>query len=186
MSDQLFIPVILGTAREGRQSEAVARFVFERVEAHGMRTVLVDPRDYALNATDNSETSDAARRLADIAAPADGYVIVSPEYNHGYPGELKMMLDLLYAQYNRKPVGICGVSDGYFGGVRMVEQLRLVTLDYGMTPIRAALHFPMVKTLFDESGNIADRQTYEKRTAKFLDELVWYAQALKAARKAQP
>lgn len=57
---------------------------------------------------------------------ADGLVIVSPEYNHGYPGEMKLMLDQLYKEYNRKPVGICGVSSGALGGARMVEQLRLI------------------------------------------------------------
>jgi NAD(P)H-dependent FMN reductase len=186
MTAHLSVPLILGTAREGRRSEAVARFLLERVRAYGIETQLVDPRDYRLPATDDTKTSDTARRYGEIIVPADGFIIVSPEYNHGSPGELKMMLDMLFEEYARKPVGICGVSSGYFGGVRMLEQMRLVTLDYGMTPIREALHFPNVKTLFDEAGNITDPEGQEKRITKFLDELTWYARALKNARTTEP
>jgi NAD(P)H-dependent FMN reductase len=65
---------------------------------------------------------------------ADGFIIVSPEYNHSYPGELKMLLDMLFSQYAHKPVGICGVSSGAWGGTRMVEQLRLVCLAFHLGP----------------------------------------------------
>ena len=68
------------------------------------------------------------------ARRSDGFIIVSPEYNHGYPGELKMLLNMLFSQYAHKPVGICRVSSGAWGGTRMVEQLRQVGLAFHLGP----------------------------------------------------
>lgn len=178
----LNIPIILGTGREGRQSEKVARFMLDSVKTRkDIRTELIDVRDYRISFTDNSETSEPAKALSKKIGAADGFIIVAPEYNHGYPGELKMMLDMLYEQYARKPVGICGVSAGGLGGARMVEQLRLVSIEFHMVPIREALYFSSVQNLFDEAGKIKD-ESYSNRVNKFLEELVWYAKALKTAR----
>lgn len=178
----LYIPVILGTAREGRRSEKAARFVFEEIKKRPeIESELIDVRDFRLPATDNTEESEIAKALGEKISRADGYVIVSPEYNHGYPGELKMMLDMLYTQYARKPVAICGVGSGGMGGVRAVEQLRLVAIEFHMLPIQPAVYFSNVKTLFDEQGNITD-PSYTERVKKLLDEVIWYARALKAAR----
>ncbi|HPE52344.1 MAG TPA: NAD(P)H-dependent oxidoreductase, partial [Methanothrix soehngenii] len=85
----MYIPIILGTAREGRESEKVARFMLEKALEFGLESEILDVRDYRLPATDNTKTSDAAARLKERVLRADGLVIVSPEYNHGYPGELK-------------------------------------------------------------------------------------------------
>lgn len=178
----MFIPVILGTAREGRESEKVAKFMLEEVENSGIETELIDVRDYRILTTDNTQKSAAAQKLSKKIEKADGLIIVTPEYNHGYPGELKMMLDMLYQQYARKPVGICGVSAGPLGGARMVEQLRLVVIELHMVPIREALYFPLVSGLFDENNKIKD-ENYHKRAKTFLDELLWYAKALKNARE---
>ena len=100
-------------------------------------------------------------------------IIVSPEYNHGYPGELKMMLDLLYKEYAQKPIGFCGVSAGGLGGARVVEQLRLVSIEFHMIPIREAMYFSSVQDLFEENGKIKD-ESYSPRITKFLNELVSY------------
>lgn len=182
----MFIPVILGTTREGRRSEKVARLLLGEVEKANLHTHLVDPRDFRLPATDDTKTSETAQRYAAIVTPADGYIIVTPEYNHSYPGELKMLLDMLYAEYARKPVGICGVSSGNYGGARAVEFLKLAAIEYGMVPIRTSLYFPQVKTLFDDDGLLIDPAAYTERIQKFLKELVWYAQALKRAREDMP
>jgi NAD(P)H-dependent FMN reductase len=139
MTEKLYIPVILGTARKGRQSEKAAKFVLEEAKRFGFATELLDVRDYRLPATDNTETSATAKKLSQKIGKADGFIIVSPEYNHGYPGELKMMLDLLYSQYGQKAAGICGVSTGGLGGARMVEQLRQVCVESHMVPIREAV-----------------------------------------------
>lgn len=181
--NKLFVPVILGTAREGRQSEKAARFVLEGAKKYGFETELIDVRDYSLPATDNTETSQAAKKLSGKISRADGFIIVSPEYNHGYPGELKMMLDLLYSQYAQKPVGICGVSAGGLGGARMVEQLRSVCIEFHMVPIREAIYFPAVQDLFDENGSMKDAKAYAGRLKRFFEELAYYANALKPARE---
>lgn len=178
----LYIPIILGTGREGRQSEKVAKFMLQSIEAaKEIKTELIDVRDYGVTFTDNSETSQKAKLLSEKVSMADGFIIVSPEYNHGYPGELKMMLDMLYKQYAKKPVGICGVSAGGLGGARAVEQLRLVCIEFHMVPIREALYFSQVQNLFNENGEIKDK-SYDERVEKFLEELTWYAEALKTAR----
>lgn len=180
---KLFIPIILGTAREGRASEKVAKFVFgEMAKFADIETELIDVRDYRLQSTDNTETQEIAKKLSEKISRADGLIVVSPEYNHGYPGELKMMLDMLYREYFKKPIGICGVSMGGLGGVRMVEQLRLVSIELHMVPIREAVYFSNVQQLFGEDGNIKD-QSYAPRLKTFMDELFWYAKALKEARE---
>lgn len=179
----MYIPVILGTARAGRQSEKVAGFILEEVKAAGYETEMIDVRDYRIEATDKTQTQPQAKKLSPEMDKADAFIIVSPEYNHGYPGELKMMLDLLYGQYAKKPVGFCGVSSGPLGGARMVEQLRQVIVELHMVPIREALYFPFVQDLFDDKGKMKDPGSYKDRIKKFLDELSWYASALKASRK---
>ena len=168
------IPVILGTAREGRQSEKVAGFVLGETRNAGHETEILDVRDYRTEATDNSKKSAIAKKLGAKIAKADALIIVSPEYNHGYPGELKMMLDLLYEEYFGKPLGIVGVSSGPLGGARMVEQLRLVAVELHMHNIREALYFSGVKDLFDEKGEIKEKEAWKKRTKKFIDEIAGY------------
>ena len=183
MDIKLFIPVILGSGREGRHSENAAKFVFEEAKEYGkFETQLIDVRDFGLQRTDNSGTLEKAKTFSEVMKRADGLIVVSPEYNHGYPGELKMTLDQLYGEYNRKPIGICGVGGGA-GGARMVEQLRLVAIELQMVPIRNAVYFSNVWSLFDEQGNIKDAETYRKQLKVFFDELVWYAKALKKARE---
>lgn len=179
----LFIPVILGTARQGRRSENAARFVLGEVKKRPeIKTELVDVRDFRLAATDNSEESETAKKFEKVVSRADGFIIVSPEYNHGYPGELKMMLDLLYEQYARKPIAICGTGGG-MGGARMVEQLRLVAIEFHMVPIQPAVYFSNIKTLFDERGDLREKEKYAERIKKLVDELIWYARVLRAGRE---
>ena len=179
----LYIPVILGTAREGRRSEKAANFVLREFQKQeDVETELIDVRDYRIVATDNAGDLPEAKKFSEKATRADGFIIVSPEYDHGYPGELKMMLDMLYDEYNRKPVGICGVSMGQLGGARAVEQLRLVAIEFQMVPMRNAVYFSQINTLFDETGAITDN-SYAERLQKLFEELLWYAKALKNARE---
>ena len=170
----MYIPIILGTARQGRQSEKVANFMLAETAKAGLQSEIIDVRDYRIEATDSTGESPQAKKLAEKITKADGLIIVSPEYNHGYPGELKMMLDMLYKEYFSKPVGFCGVSIGILGGSRAVEQLRLVSIEFHMLPIREALYFSTVQNLFDEKGNIKD-ESYSKRVETFLNELIKYA-----------
>ncbi|MCX6680607.1 MAG: NAD(P)H-dependent oxidoreductase [Methanothrix sp.] len=178
----MYIPVILGTARLGRQSEKAAQFMLQKAREAGLECEIIDVRDYRLEATDNTEKSQPALNLAEKARRADGFIIVSPEYNHGYPGELKMLLDMLFSQYAHKPVGICGVSSGTWGGTRMVEQLRQVCLAFHMVPTGEAVHFPRVQELFDEAGLLKGNSQHGQ-AKRLLEELIWYARALKAGRE---
>jgi len=180
--ETMYIPIILGTAREGRQSEKVANFMLQETVKIGLETEIIDVRDFRITATDNTEKIPQAIKLSKIVSNADGFIIVSPEYNHGYPGELKMMLDMIYSQYSQKPVGICGVSSGKMGGSRMVEQLKLVCIKFHMIPISESLYFPEVQNLFDQNNVIKDK-AYTNRVKNFLDELLWYAKALRLARE---
>lgn len=177
----MYVPIILGTARNGRQSEKAAKFMLEQAVRFGLESEIVDVRDFKIGATDNTKESPESKKLAGIISKADGLIIVSPEYNHGYPGELKMMLDLLYEEYAGKPVGICGVSIGGLGGARMVEQLRQVVIEFHMVPIREALYFSSVQDLFDEKGEIKDKSFLE-RARVFLKELAGYASILRNSR----
>ena len=119
----LFIPVILGTARQGRHSEAVARFVTsEMARFPGVETQLVDMRDLPIPLTGaGQDVKDPG--FSELCMRADAFVIVAPEYNHGYPGLLKHVLDTNLKEYIHKAVGICGVSAGGFGGTRVIENL---------------------------------------------------------------
>ncbi len=182
--ENLFIPIILGTAREGRRSEVAARYMLTAVEQYGgMTTELIDVRDCLFARTDDTGDSDMAKHYREKIARADGLIIVSPEYNHGYPGELKLLLDSAFPEYAHKPVGICGVSIGMMGGGRMMEQLRLIMIEFKMIPLEKAIYFRNVKALFQD-GVITD-PSYAEQVKKFLDELVWFARALKTARQSK-
>lgn len=152
--------------------------MMQEVLSSGLESEIIDVRDFRTNATDNTGELPQAKKLAEKIIKSDCLIIVSPEYNHGYPGELKMMLDLLYGEYARKPVGICGVSIGGLGGARMVEQLRQVCIEFHMVPIREALYFSNISKLFDESGKIKD-ESYHDRVKQFLTELTSYSKSLK-------
>jgi NAD(P)H-dependent FMN reductase len=187
--DKLYIPVILATAREGRQSEYAARFVHQRLSEKSLDTEFIDVATLpSIRTVPSWEESDEQKRGAEwsqTATRADGFIIVTPEYNRGYPGELKLFLDRLYKEYNRKPVGICGVSTGIFGGARVVEALRLVAIELQMVPMRQAVYFSNVADLFDEQHNMKAEQYdgYVERVDSLCEELIWYAKALKQARE---
>lgn len=181
--ENLFIPIVLGTAREGRRSEKAARYVLEQAKSYGQfETELLDVRDFVGTGKTEAMPEERAGKWQEIMKKADGLIIVSPEYNHGYPGELKLMLDQLYEEYNRKPVAICGVSAGNLGGGRMAEMLRICLIELQMVPIRNAVYFSNIKNLFDDAGAIKD-SPFGDRLKTLFDELVWYSRALASARE---
>lgn len=177
----LTIPVLLGTAREGAASDLAAIYLNRRLLNRGIISELIDPADYHEKKTFEQEH---IKPWADIMNAADALVIVTPEYNHGYPGPLKEMLDTLYEEFARKPVAVCGVSAGGLGGARVVEQVKLVTIELRMLPIRESVYFSGVRDLFNEDATIKDA-SYDARVEKMIDELVWHAEALKKARTNQ-
>jgi NAD(P)H-dependent FMN reductase len=178
----LFIPVILGTARQGRASEHVARFVFEEVgKREGVETELIDIRSLSFPTTDAGEAIKDAQFSAQMSR-ADAIVIVTPEYNHGYPGLLKHVLDTNLKEYIHKAVGICGVSAGGFGGTRVIENLLPVMRELGLVTIFWDGNFSGAQKLFDASGKLLD-QAYVGRIDKFLKELIWMAKVLRYGRE---
>ena len=182
MERPLFIPVILGTARQGRQSEHVARFVFEQTKKRGdVETELIDVRELPMRLDDAGEQMKDAAFSATIER-CDGIILVVPEYNHGYPGLLKHALDMNLKEYIHKAVGICGVSAGPFGGARVIENLLPVMRELGLVAIFEDVNFGKVGTLFDERGQLLDDK-FVGRVNKFLDELIWMSRTLRYGRE---
>jgi NAD(P)H-dependent FMN reductase len=178
----LFIPVILGTPRQGRMSEHVARFVFGEVQKlANVESELIDVRELNLPTTDAGEAI-KDENFSAACARADALIIVAPEYNHGYPGLLKHALDTNLKEYIHKAAGVCGVSAGGFGGTRVIENLLPVLRELGLMAIFTDVNFSKVGKIFDESGALLD-ESYIKRTASFLDELVWMAETLRYGRE---
>ena len=179
----LFIPVILGTPRQGRQSEFVAQFVVEQVAARaGVETELIDIRAIDIPINDAGESIKNPQFSAAMER-SDGLIIVVPEYNHGYPGLLKHVLDTCLKEYIHKAVGLCGVSAGSFGGARVIQNLLPVMRELGLVTTFYDLNFSAVQTLFDESGQLIDRATYSRRFDRFMDELVWMSTTLQTGRQ---
>lgn len=183
MNQPLFIPVILGTVRQGRASENVAKFVFEQVkQREGVETELIDIGELNFPGDDAGEQI-KQQAFSATCERADGLVLVVPEYNHGYPGILKHVLDSNLKEYIHKAAGICGVSAGGFGGTRVIQSLLPVLRELGLVTIFWDGNFSGAPALFDESGNIKDRETHEKRLDKFLGELIWMSKALRYGRE---
>lgn len=180
----LFIPVVLGTSRQGRKSEYVAKFVVEQVEQRSnVETELIDIRKIEINTQDAGESIKDEQFSAQMER-ADGLIIVVPEYNHGYPGLLKHVLDSCLKEYIHKAVGLCGVSAGPFGGARVIQNLLPVMRELGLVTTFYDLNFSNVQTLFDESGTLIDQATYRRRFDRFMDELIWMSSVLRNGRQA--
>jgi NAD(P)H-dependent FMN reductase len=178
----LFIPVILGTVRKGRASQNVARFVFDEVQKRdGVETELIDLLNLEFTTDDAGEAIKEAE-FSQTIARADGLVLVVPEYNHGYPGILKHVLDSNLKEYIHKAVGVCGVSAGGFGGTRMIQNLIPVLRELGLVTIFWDGNFSGAQTLFDAGGKLLD-ESYVKRIGKFLDELIWMSKTLRHGRE---
>ncbi len=187
----LNIPIILGSVREGRKSEAVAKYIHQKVLDAGHTSVLVDFKELPLpfyNAPTvpvvyfkTGYSNENAQKWSDIARAADAFIIVSPEYNHGYTAVLKNALDWLYLEFEKKPFGLVGVSDGRMGGVRATEQLRPVIENFGAMAIRETILFNSAEKVIDAQCELVD-PTYEGKINRFITSLVWWAETLKAKR----
>src|SRR3984893_16866009 len=178
----LFIPLILGTARQGRESEHAAQFVFERTKARaGVGTESVDVATLPMKPDDAGEQMKDPKLSATIER-CDGLIIVTPEYNHSFPGLLKHALDMNLKEYIHKAVGICGVSAGQLGGARVIETLLPVMRELGLVTIFEDVNFGKIGELFDERGNLLD-ENFIRRVDVFLNELIWMARVLRHGRE---
>lgn len=185
--DQLNIPLLLGTNRQQRNSVFPAKWLVGEMEKRPeIRTRLFDVADFHLPYDDYGQAlKDQFPEWRDAIVQADGLVIVTPEYNHGYPGILKAVLDLLLREYVHKAVAFVGVSAGPWGGTRVIEAMLPVCRELGLAVTFTDLNFPFVQKTFDAEGKILD-QAFEKRAKDFLDELVWMSSVLKWGRANVP
>lgn len=189
-TERLNIAIIYGSARRARQGIKAARFVKRKLEQRGHDVQLVDSEDYPLPLLDlmfkefaQGTAPAAMEAIGRILAAADGFIIVSAEYNHSIPAALKNLLDHYQSEYLYKPSGIVTYSAGPFGGVRALINLRAILAELGTSSIPSAFPVSGIHSAFDDDGNPLD-QVYDERVIKFLDEFEWYAHALKQARSA--
>jgi len=193
------IKVILGTTRQRRFGDKPAYWILEEARAQpDVDVELLDLRDYPLPffdepaspiASKGQYSNEAVQRWADRIADGEAFIMVTPEYNHGYPAVLKNAIDYIYPEWVNKPVGF--VSYGNAGGARAVEQLRQVVVELKMMPIRTAIHLPLsvyLAVMHEEAPANPDlfRPLKEGRVnhvERFFEELLWSARALKHARE---
>lgn len=181
----LNIPVILGTSRKGRMSAHAARWITAHIKGRGdLETRLLDIAAMTLAIDDAGEgIKDAG--ISEALTAADGLVIVSPEYNHSFPGLLKHMLDAYLKEYIHKAVGVVGVSAGPFGGARGIQDLLPVLRELGLVTIFWDVNIGNVSQVFGADGTLLDASVV-RRADKFLDELVWMARTLRYGRENIP
>ena len=185
----MHLQIILGSVRESRRSAAIAQWAFDQASKRdGLTVELVDLKTWALPMfalakfpSEGDYDDPLQRRWAETVARADGYVFVSPEYNHGYTSALKNALDYLYAEWNRKPASF--VSFGNAEGARGVEQLRLVCVELEMAPLPTAVHLRDAEARVKDGVFAADPRE-NRRFGVMLDEWAWWASALAKARAA--
>lgn len=180
--------VIYGSVRRDRQGIRAARFLVNTLKARGHEVALVDAKDNPLpildlrySEYDDGTAPQAMQNIHEMLDAADGFVVVSGEYNHGIPPGLKNLLDHFLPQYRRKPSAIVSYSAGSFAGARVHAGLRETLSTLGTMPIPPSLLISSISRSFDEEGNALD-EAYEERAGKFFAEYEWYAKALQVAR----
>lgn len=184
----LKIVVFYGSVRTDRQGIKAARFIVTTCKERGHEVAFIDPLEYRLPLLDkmykeykSGEAPEVLQRMAAVIIPADAYIVVSGEYNHTVPPALTNLMDHFLEEYFWKPSAIVCYSAGSFGGVRAAIALRPMLAEMGMSSIPSIFPVPAVQKAFDEDGRPMD-EAYHKRAARFLDELDWYAYALRNAR----
>jgi len=172
---EMKVAVVYGSTRPGRFCDTVVRWTVERIAASGKFAVeVIDPAAESGGAT-----------LQQRLGQADAFVVVTPEYNHGYPAPLKALIDAHGAEWHAKPVAFVSYG-GVSGGLRAVEQLRLVFAELHAVTIRDSVSFPAAWEQFDASGALRHPERAEKGMATLLARLDWWAAALRQARAEAP
>ena len=193
MSSVPRIQMILGSTREGRFSEKAAAWVMDRLQGRDdLEAELLDLRDYPMPFFDQPRPpaygeqnySPEVARWAEAVDRGDGYLVVTSEYNHGYPAVLKNALDSVFPEFNRKPIAFVGYGNS--GGARAIEQLRLVSVELEMAPLRHAVHILpalMVPAMqADDPFDLELFSTLDDKLETAAKDLVWWSVALAKAR----
>ena len=193
------IKIIVGSTRQGRFSEKPSNWILEEAKKlEGVDAELLDLRDYAMpffedpmspSMAKGNYSNKVVKKWAEKINEGDAFIIVTPEYNHGYPAVLKNAMDVIYPEWNRKPVGF--VSYGSAVGARSVEQLRQVAVELQMAPIRNAIHIPIdifmaammgKGPIGSEMFKPIHESPFGDPVERFFNDILWWARALKAAR----
>lgn len=184
----LKIVVFYGSARSARQGIKAARFIVETCRQRGHDVSLIEPLKYPLPLLDKmykeyepDRAPEVLQRMAALIVPADAYIVVSGEYNHTVPPGLANLMDHFLEEYFNKPSAIVCYSAGAFGGVRASITLRSMLAEMGMSSIPSVLPVPKIQNIFTDDGTPKDDR-YRERADRFLEELEWYAYALREAR----
>ena len=189
------LKIILASIRENRFGDKPAKWIMEHAEKQeGVSAELLDLRDYQLpifaeGISPSQIKGDYGKpdvdRWAKKISEADAFIIVTPEYNHGYPSALKNNIDYIYKEWNKKSVGF--VAYGSTGGARAISQLKQVAVELQMSPIRTSVHIFFPWNLVDEKGELKPGalDVNEKSAQIMFDQLLWWARALKVAREAR-
>ncbi len=185
MDDTITIAVLAGTTRVQRQSIKAAHYIADfGSKLSRVKIIFVDPIEFNFPG-DGNDPEGKDPRYTDITIKADAFFVVTPEYNHSFPGSLKRMLDSELGNYNHKPVAFAGCSNANWGGVRAIEALVPAVRETGLVVMSWDVYFPYVQNIFDEKGQI--KQEYEERYSKSLtklyNELIWFAKLLKTGRR---
>ncbi len=188
------IQVLIGTTRPDRFADKPVAWLVDRLTARDdLEIELVDLRDHPLPFFEGAMSparslrdypSEAVARLGGVIDGADGFIVVTAEYNHGYPAALKNAMDHLFPEFNRKPVAFVGY--GNVGGARAIEQLRLVAVELEMAPLRHAVHIlpaVMIEAMGAEAPSPELFASLDPRLELLVDDLLWWAAALGAARR---
>src|SRR5436190_11864799 len=186
MHTSLSLVVIVGSTREGRFGATVARWFAAQVGARPEFDVeVIDLAHASLPAVLRRDTDPAIAAYRERLDRADAFVVVTPEYNHGYPAPLKQAIDLAHREWQAKPVGfVC--YGGMSGGLRAVEQLRQVFAELHAVTVRDCVSFHNAWPLFDDDGWLSEDTGAEVAATTMLARLAWWTRALRAARETEP
>lgn len=183
---KLVLAVIIGSTREGRFAETITRwFVSQANERKDMAVDVIDLAKTNLPTTLLAQATPEVEAFTAKLASADAFVVVTPEYNHGYPASLKNALDWVYKEWRAKPVGFVSYG-GISGGLRAVEQLRQVFAELHSVTVRDTVSFHRVFEQFDESGQPKDPAGTAKAAGIMLNQLGWWGRVLREGRLKQP
>lgn len=177
------IIILSSSVRIGRNSDRVAMYFKKYIEDNKLAEAeIVDLNAYQFpifNERLRFQTNPTPQTLefADKIKSADGLLIVTPEYNGGYPAALKNVVDLLYDEWHRKPTAIATVSNGGFGGTQVITSLQFSLWKMRAWTVPAMFPVPKVQEAFDEQGNATDKTATDKRADVFVKELLWCMEA---------
>ncbi len=179
------IAIVSSSVRAGRNSHRVALFFKNYIESNKLASVdVLDLFEYQFPVFEErlkfqKTPSGKALEFSDRINSAEGVIIVTPEYNGGYPASLKNVIDLLTDEWKRKPVAISTVSSGGFAGMNVITSLQYSLWKIQAWTVPALFPVPKVSEAYDEQGIPSDKSGSEKRAKAFIDELLWCMEAKK-------